>query len=59
MPAPIGPVPARPATPTVTLTTAAKSWAEGFNFGSASAVGRIDVPRATAGKTGPESLQRA
>lgn len=44
---------------TVSTTTAAKAWAEGFNFGSRTAVGRLDVARTKAPTTGPEALQRA
>lgn len=58
MPAPIGRVPSA-RTSISSITTAAKAWAEGFNFGSATAVGRLDIPRSKAPTTGPESLQRA
>ncbi|MDP1917057.1 MAG: hypothetical protein Q8L14_12460 [Myxococcales bacterium] len=59
MPAPIGRVPSTPTTSTASVTTAAKTWAEGFNFGSTSAVGRLDIARTKAPTTGPESVQRA
>ncbi len=59
MPAPIGRIPSAPSSPTTSVTTAAKTWAEGFNFGSASAVSRLDVARTKAPTTGPESVQRA
>jgi hypothetical protein len=58
MPAPIGRVPTMLST-SASVTDAAKSWAEGFNFGSASAVDRLDIARSKAPTTGPESLQRA
>lgn len=58
MPAPIGRAPA-PSTSTASVATAAKTWAEGFNFGSASAVSRLDIARTKAPTTGPESVQRA
>lgn len=44
---------------TASLTSSARSWAEGFNFGSATAVRRLDVPRTQAPTTGPEAVQRA
>jgi hypothetical protein len=45
---------------TATSTTAAaRAWAEGFNFGSRTAVGRLDIARTKAPTTGPQSLQRA
>ncbi|MDX2009798.1 MAG: hypothetical protein SFW67_06400 [Myxococcaceae bacterium] len=44
---------------TVSTASAARAWAEGFNFGSRTAVDRLDVPRTKAPTTGPESLQRA
>lgn len=59
MPAPITRLPSVPATSTASLTSAAKTWAEGFNFGSASAVERLDIARTKAPTTGPESVQRA
>lgn len=43
----------------LSLTQAVRMWAEGFNFGSASSVGRIDVPRAQAPTTGSSAMQRA
>lgn len=46
-------------TSTASLTSTAKSWAEGFDFGSSSAVSRLDVARSKAPTTGPETLQRA
>lgn len=59
MPGPIGRVPSAPSSSTSSVTAAAKTWAEGFNFGSASAVSRLDIARSKAPTTGPESLQRA
>jgi hypothetical protein len=44
---------------TTSTTAAAKAWAEAFNFGSRTAVSRLDVPRTQAPTTGPQSLQRA
>lgn len=56
MPIPIG---RTPSVSTASLTSSAKAWAEGFNFGSATAVRRLDVPRTQAPTTGPEPVQRA
>lgn len=57
MPAPIGRV--TPPASTSSLTTAARGWAEAFNFNSPTAVRRLEVARALAPTTGPASLQRA
>jgi hypothetical protein len=43
----------------MSLMAAAKAWAEGFNFGSRTAVGRLDIARTKAPTTGPQALQRA
>ncbi len=58
MPAPISPTTGR-STPVAALGTAARQWAEGFNFNSRTAVGRLDVSPSKAPTTGPDSLQRA
>ncbi|MBL8951898.1 MAG: hypothetical protein JNK82_14035 [Myxococcaceae bacterium] len=42
-----------------TPAAAAKTWAEGFNFGSTAAVKRLAVPRSQAATTGSPTLQRA
>lgn len=59
MPASIGRVSTRSSVASTPLSAAARSWAQGFNFGSASAVRRLAVPRASAPSTGPEAVQRA
>ncbi len=56
----VAPIGRRPVSPAVVASSAsARAWAQGFNFGSASAVRRLEVPRAQASSTGPESVQRA
>ncbi|MBL8951447.1 MAG: hypothetical protein JNK82_11755 [Myxococcaceae bacterium] len=55
MPSPINRV-STPSTSTPSLTVAARTWAEGFNFSSQSAVNPIDVPRKQAASTGPVQL---
>lgn len=46
-------------TSTPSLSAAARAWAEGFNFGSRTAVSRLDIARTKAPTTGPDSVQRA
>lgn len=55
---PINPV-TGPAVSTVSLKASAQAWAEGFNFGSRSAVERLDIARTKAPTTGPLEVQRA
>ncbi|MBI5548226.1 MAG: hypothetical protein HY901_30470 [Deltaproteobacteria bacterium] len=59
MPIPVNNAASPSGSSSTSLTSRARSWAEGFDFGDASAVENLEVARPEAERAGPATLQRA